>query len=110
MGVKVYHNGNWVEFSTGSNASASFLVQDEGNDLVGLATALNFTGNAVVASNTTGDESTKKIHITGITSFLELSDTPGTYVGTAGSVVTVNSTADGLEFLPSDSSTLGKDN
>ena len=100
MGVKVYHNGNWVEFSTGSNASASFLVQDEGNDLVGLATALNFTGNAVVASNTTGDASTKKIHITGITSFLELDDTPISYVGAASSVVTVNSSEDGLQFLP----------
>ena len=110
MGVKVYHNGNWVEFSTGSNASASFLVQDEGNDLVGLATALNFTGNAVVASNTTGDASTKKIHITGITSFLELDDTPISYVGAASSVVTVNSSEDGLQFLPANSSGLGKDN
>ena len=91
MGVKVYHNGNWVEFSTGSNASASFLVQDEGNDLVGFATALNFKGSGVTASNTTGNPSTKIIEITGVTQFTSLSDTPNTYVGTAGSVVTVNS-------------------
>ena len=110
MGVKVYHNGDWVEFSTGSNASASFTVEEEGTPLVGLATALNFVGSGVTASNTTGNPSTKKIEITSISTFLQLSDTPSTYVGTAGSVVTVNSTANGLEFLPSDSSTLGKDN
>ena len=110
MGVKVYHNGDWVEFSTGSNASASFTVEEEGTPLVGLATALNFVGSAVTASNTTGNPSTKKIEITSISTFLQLTDTPTSYVGTAGSVVTVNSTANGLEFLPSDSSTLGKDN
>ena len=110
MGVKVYHNGNWVEFSTGSNASADFLVQDEGNDLVGLATALNFKGSGVTASNTTGNPSTKEIEITGVTTFLALSDTPTSYVGTAGSVVTVKSTQDGLEFLPADSTGLGRDN
>ena len=110
MGVKVYHNGDWVEFSTGSNASASFTVEEEGTPLVGLATALNFVGSGVTASNTTGNPSTKKIEITSISTFLQLTDTPSTYVGTAGSVVTVNSTANGLEFLPSDSSTLGKDN
>ena len=110
MGVKVYHNGNWVEFSTGSNASASFLVQDEGNDLVGLATALNFKGSGVTASNTSGNPSTKEIEITGVTTFLALSDTPTSYVGTAGSVVTVNSSENGLEFLASDSTGLGRDN
>ena len=110
MGVKVYHNGNWVEFSTGSNASADFLVQDEGNDLVGLATALNFVGSGVTASNTTGNPSTKQIEITGVTTFLALSDTPTSYVGTAGSVVTVKSSEDGLVFLPADSSGLGRDN
>ena len=110
MGVKVYHNNQWVEFSTGSNASASFLVQDEGNDLVGLATALNFKGSGVTASNTTGNPSTKEIEITGVTSFIALTDTPNTYVGTAGSVVTVNSTADGLEFLAADSTGVGRDN
>ena len=110
MGVKVYHNGNWVEFSTGSNASASFTVEEEGTPLVGLATALNFVGSAVTASNTTGNPSTKKIEITSVSTFLQLSDTPSTYVGTAGSVVTVNSSANALEFLPADSSSLGKDN
>ena len=110
MGVKVYHNGNWVEFSTGSNASADFLVQDEGNDLVGLATALNFVGSGVTASNTTGNPSTKQIEITGVTTFLALSDTPTSYVGTAGSVVTVKSSEDGLVFLPANSSGLGRDN
>ena len=110
MGVKVYHNGNWVEFSTGSNASASFLVQDEGNDLVGLATALNFKGSGVTASNTTGNPSTKEIEITGVTTFLALSDTPTSYVGTAGSVVTVNSSENGLVFLEADSTGLGRDN
>ena len=110
MGVKVYHNGNWIEFSTGSNATASFLVQDEGNDLVGLATALNFKGSGVTASNTSGNPSTKEIEITGVTTFLALSDTPTSYVGTAGSVVTVNSSEDGLVFLEADSTGLGRDN
>ena len=110
MGVKVYHNGDWVEFSTGSNASASFTVEEEGTPLVGLATALNFVGSGVTASNTTGNPSTKKIEITSISTFLQLSDTPITYVGTAGSVVTVNSTADGLEFLAADSTGVGRDN
>ena len=110
MGVKVYHNGNWVEFSTGSNASASFIVEEEGTPLVGVATALNFVGSGVTASNTTGNPSTKKIEITSVSTFLQLSDTPNSYVGTAGSVVTVNSSQNGLEFLASDSTGLGRDN
>ena len=101
MGVKVFHNGNWVEFSTGSNASASFLVQDEGTDLVGLATALNFKGSGVTASNTTGNPSTKIIDISATSTFTGLTDTPGNYTGAANKFVRVNSTADALEIIGS---------
>jgi len=99
MGVKVYHNGNWVDFSRGINSGASFIVEDEGIPLSGVATALNFKGSGVTASNTTGNASTKIIEITGISTFLELNDTPTTYVGQANKFVRVNANADGLEFL-----------
>ena len=36
----------------------------------------------------------------GVTSFLALTDTPNSYVGAAGYVVTVNSSSSGLEFSP----------
>ena len=110
MGVKVYHNGNWVEFSTGSNASASFIVEEEGTPLVGLATALNFVGLGVTATNTIGNPSTKKIEITGVSTFLQLSDTPATYVGSGSSIVSVKPDSSGLEFIKADSSGLGRDN
>ena len=67
MGVKVYHNGNWVEFSNSSSSS-------------------------------------------GVSTFLQLTDTPDSYVSSGSSIVAVKADLSGLEFVNANSSGIGVDN
>ena len=96
MGVKVYQNNEWVEFSAGGGTGSSgIIVQDEGTTLTNLAGTLNFTGDAVTAS---GTGSVKTINVSG-GSFIGLTDTPQNYTNAANKFVRVNSTGTALEFL-----------
>ena len=109
MGVKVYHNNQWQEFSSGSATAASIIIQDEGVQLPGVAAALNFTGDGVTAS---GSGTTKEINVNG--KFTGLSDTPANYTGAANKLVAVNTGANGngtaLEFIDATDPGVGVDN
>ena len=109
MGVKVYHNNQWQEFSSGSATAASIIIQDEGVQLPGVAAALNFTGDGVTAS---GSGTTKEINVNG--KFTGLSDTPANYTGAANKLVAVNTGANGngtaLEFIDATAPGVGVDN
>ena len=67
MGVKVYHNNEWVEFSNSSSSS-------------------------------------------GVSTFLQLTDTPDSYVSSGSSIVAVKADLSGLEFVNANSSGIGVDN
>lgn len=72
------------------------------NNLVGAVTlAAGSNVNISIVGNTITITATD----TGATTFLQLTDTPGTYIGEQGRFVRVNSTEDGLEFVDAPSGT-----
>ena len=91
MGVKVYHNNQWVDISGSSSASGGIFVMEENTTLSGIATTLKFVGTAVTATNESGNPSIKKIEISsGASNFVDLNDTPSNYTNSANKFVRVD--------------------
>ena len=107
--IKIKEGGQWVEIvggSSGGVVGAGITVKDEGSPLQTAATTLNFVGAGVTATGT-GAEKTITIDggSSGATTFLELTDTPGSY--TSNKFLAVNSGGTAVEFVdaPSGGST-----
>ena len=91
MGVKVYHNNQWVDISGSSSAAGGIFVMEENTTLSGIATTLKFVGAAVTATNESGNPSIKKIEISsGASNFVDLNDTPSNYTNSANKFVRVD--------------------
>jgi len=69
-------------------------------DIVGAMVSGNVEAGIRVTYADNGDDNGKlDFHVAGVATFLDLADTPASYVGEATKVVTVNAAQDGLEFV-----------
>lgn len=76
-------------------AGGAIPIQEEGTDIVGIPTKLNFVGSNVTVTDVAG---VANITLVDVDTFTNLTDTPASFSGQANKSVTVNSGETALEF------------
>lgn len=86
-----------LDYITIANQVITRNAIDVTTDITGIVPAANLgTGTSITTKYLRGDNTWQTV--TGVSTFLELTDTPAAYTGESGSVLTVNGTEDALTF------------
>ncbi|AMO44111.1 hypothetical protein DSS3P8_053 [Roseobacter phage DSS3P8] len=96
----LYADGTDIISLGGVANSATIPMNDDGVEVVPQISSLNIAGTGYVITNVGGAVTiTLSDTDTNTDAFIDLIDTPLSYVGEAGKVAVVNATEDGLEFV-----------